>query len=175
MPSALYPDARSYFAAGVTTAAGERVLPTLIGLFFDMPETDTHIAPLRKAARDLLEGMSIPREDISDLEMVISELATNAIRHARSGGNYRVYIELTGSQATVTVIDNGVGFSPDAVPEPGTLRLDVRCDSAEDCSDKWRIGGYGLPLVHSLSDEVRIERKAPCGMIVQARKILRTI
>ncbi len=175
MPSAPYPDIGIFSATEVATAAEEGDTATIIGLFFDMPESDPCIAPLRRATRDLLEGRSVPRDEISDLEMVVSELATNAVRHAKSGGNYRVHLELSGDQATVTVIDNGVGFSPDAVPEPGTLRPDEVCDGDVGFAEGWRVGGFGLPLVHSLSDEVSIERRQPRGMIVRARKRLRTV
>jgi anti-sigma regulatory factor (Ser/Thr protein kinase) len=141
--------------------------PTLIGLTFNLPEALPYIISLRKTVRCLLDSMGVLKQDTDDLEAIIGELATNAVRHAK-GGNYQVTIEFCGDQVTIIVTDNGVGFMIDGIAEPGTLRPDEL--SAEE---NFRIGGFGLLLVRSLSDEVDISKKQPNGMIVRLHKTIR--
>ncbi|WP_030348605.1 ATP-binding protein [Streptomyces sp. NRRL S-1022] len=68
---------------------------------------------------------------VMDAELVISELLTNAIRHAP--GPCGVVLELSGTEVSITVWDT----SPrEPVPRP---------------PDEGRIGGHGLRLVNVLS------------------------
>jgi len=134
-------------------------------LQFDLPETLGVVAYLRKAARCMMAGLGVSPLDVDDLELIVGELATNAIRHAK-GGSYQVAVECLPQQAVVTVIDKGAGFSPEAVLEPGTLRPDGF--HAEE-----RIGGFGLPLVFAVADHVDIKTGDHDGTTVRAEKRLR--
>ncbi|MYR27041.1 MULTISPECIES: ATP-binding protein [unclassified Streptomyces] len=89
----------------------------------------------------------VPERTTGDLHLVVSELATNAERHA--GGFHA--LELTGdaTHVVVTVHDT----SPVA---PTFLRPDPA-----------RVGGHGLEIVRALSREVRIAR-TPGGKSVGA-------
>jgi len=144
-------------------------LDHVISLSFDLPETLVHVSYLRKKARSILASLDVARADIDDIETVIGELATNAVRHAK-GGRYRVVVELSENCCVVTVIDNGPGFVPSAVAKPGTSRPDSFDASADD-----RIGGFGLPLVRSLADQVDITRnhRPAQGMTIRASIPLR--
>ena len=135
-----------------------------IGLDFNLPEALPYISYLRKATRHLLQEVGVSGGDIDDLETMIGELATNAARHAK-GGNYHVSIEVHNDQVTITVTDSGVGFEPSGVQAPGSTRID---DLSEE--DDLRFGGFGLPLVQLLADQVSIERNQPKGMIIRAKK-----
>ncbi|MES2461619.1 MAG: ATP-binding protein [Armatimonadota bacterium] len=142
---------------------------------FAMPEELLSVNYLRKKARLLMEVLDIDPSDIGDLEMILGELATNVVRHAK-GSKFEVHIvvDRPGKQATITVIDDGVGFVPEGVPLPGTPRsatLAVEAGAGE------RIGGYGLPLVRTIADMVDIaaNEEPLSGMTIRAMKNLQSL
>ena len=137
-------------------------------LNFDLPETLPSVVYLRKKARAMIESLDVARHDADDLELILGELATNVVRHA-NGGDYHVRIELHANHAVICVVDKGVGFSPDALSEPGSTRPDTLQDAFE------RIGGFGLPVVRSMADTVEIAANPanPAGGVsVRAAKTL---
>jgi anti-sigma regulatory factor (Ser/Thr protein kinase) len=138
----------------------------IIRLSFDLPEDIYYITPLRRTTRCLLESLGVGRQDTDDVELLIGELATNAVRHAQAG-SYHVAIEFTGELATVIVIDKGTGMSLAPTVAPELLDLDEIADGFTE-----RIGGFGLPLVFSLADEVDVSPNEPQGTTVRARKKL---
>jgi anti-sigma regulatory factor (Ser/Thr protein kinase) len=133
-------------------------------LRLDLPEDMAHLALLRRATREALAGSPVPPKDAEDIEVILGELATNAVVHARAGGDYRVEIVLEADGlAVVTVADQGVGFSREAVPPPGTPRADA--DGVKE-----RLGGWGLPMVEMLADSVEIVSNVPHGTRVRVEK-----
>ncbi|WP_030995959.1 ATP-binding protein [Streptomyces sp. NRRL F-5630] len=82
----------------------------------------------------------VPERTTGDLHLVVSELATNAERHA--GGFHA--LELTGdaTHVVVTVHDTSPVAPSFLPPDPA------------------RVGGHGLEIVRALSREVRIARTA---------------
>jgi len=133
-------------------------------LRLDLPEDMAHLALLRRAAREALARSPVPPKDAEDIEVILGELATNAVVHARAGSDYRVEIVLEADDlAVVTVADQGVGFSREAVPPPGTPRPDA--DGVKE-----RLGGWGLPMVEMLADSVEIVANAPRGTRVRVEK-----
>jgi anti-sigma regulatory factor (Ser/Thr protein kinase) len=142
--------------------------PLPLSLCFDLPPALSNIAHLRKTSRCLLESLGFSRESTDDVETLIGELSTNVVRHAHTGNSpYQVSLKLYGDRIVVTVIDTGVGFVEEAVPEPGTTRSDTLQPHFGD-----RIGGLGLPLIHAIADHVEIQPTSPHGTTVRAEKIL---
>ena len=90
----------------------------------------------RRALDELRDG--IPEEQIMNLQLLVSELVTNAIRHGDLAGEDRISLRVTVSAATVgvEVTDTGAGFDPGILQHPGP-------GSAS---------GWGLPIVEKLSD-----------------------
>ncbi|MEU0249166.1 ATP-binding protein [Streptomyces sp. NPDC006235] len=76
----------------------------------------------------------VPALPAMDAELIVSELATNAIRHAP--GPCGLVLQLTAGALAITVWDT----SPD---EPVVRK-----------GDRHRVGGHGLHLVHKVSDTV---------------------
>lgn len=134
----------------------------IMAVDFHLPEAVRYVAHLRKTVRCLCDGLNVSEQDSDEMETVIGELATNAVRHA-GGGSYRVNLEFFGSRVVITVIDKGHGFDTGEVESPGSFRLD---SLAED--DSFRFGGFGLPLVYSIAEHVAIEPNHPHGTIVRA-------
>jgi anti-sigma regulatory factor (Ser/Thr protein kinase) len=73
------------------------------------------------------------------LKLLVSELMTNAVRHANSGGPVELHATWN-SQVRIEVVDRGHGFTP----APRTGALDEP-------------GGYGLFLVGTLADRWGVE------------------
>jgi anti-sigma regulatory factor (Ser/Thr protein kinase) len=97
----------------------------------------------RRAVRDELEG-EVPAALLGDVELLVSELCTNSVRHGGSGddGELAVDTELLDRGVRVQVWDNGDGFEEHtpAVPPRG------------------QPGGYGLLLLDRVSDRWGVRR-----------------
>ena len=127
----------------------------------------SHLQTVRHVAADLLRSFAVSAQDIDDIETLVGEIDTNAVRHALSRDGYRLVLELTDDTATITVSDTGVGFARKCVAAPGTLRPDPNGDE--------RVGGWGLPLVELLADHVEYLPQEPKGTTIRALKRLQTV
>ena len=103
-----------------------------------VPWRATSVAQVRKALVDDLQARGIPSQVVDESEIVVSELLSNAIRHARplADGNLRVHWKVKGGVVEVEVTDGGSDSSPR--PAPRTI---------------WAPSGRGLRIVRSLAHE----------------------
>ena len=87
--------------------------------------------------REALRG-ELPEARLDDIELLVSELATNGVRHAgRSGGEISLEAAIDDDCVRLLVCDEGGGFD-EAEPLPPP---DIRHGA-----------GFGLRLVDKLSD-----------------------
>ena len=91
----------------------------------------------RRAVREEL-GAELPEDRLIDVELLVSELATNSVRHAGcdEDGEFSMQADVTDDRVCVRLCDHGAGFDGSA-PEP--TPVDVP-------------GGFGLVLLERLSD-----------------------
>jgi signal transduction histidine kinase len=84
-----------------------------------------------------LPGTRLSRDEHDDVMLLISELVTNAVRHARCDTVATVIIRLAASSdcIRIEVSDRGAGFAPAAIRRPAP-------------SDP---GGHGLFLVDAIA------------------------
>ncbi len=82
------------------------------------------------------------------LEQILTNLLTNAARYTEAGGRVRVKLDAEGGDATVRVIDNGCGISPEQLPR--IFELFVQGQSGLDRSGAGL--GIGLTLVKRLTE-----------------------
>ncbi|MET1001268.1 MAG: ATP-binding protein [Acidimicrobiia bacterium] len=68
-----------------------------------LPADTSAASAARRFVRDALSGAGLRDEAVSDVELLVSELVTNAVIHARSAS--RVTIDYDGSRVRVTVAD----------------------------------------------------------------------
>lgn len=137
----------------------------ILKLSLDLPDDTDYIPLTRQFGRDLLEYLSVVAGDIGDVETIVTELATNVVRHASSAnGRFHVQLEYHADRVIITVEDTGEGFCFRDLPEVGAPRL--------DSEGRQRIGGYGLPLVEYVADRVEFSRTDPHGTTVRAEKLL---
>ena len=136
-------------------------------LALDLPEDRRYVGALRRAASSLLTSTGIAKPDVEDIELILGELASNVVMHAATGNGkgYRVEIECYSDRVRLAVMDNGSGFSLTNVPAPGMPR-------PEGGSENERFGGWGLPLVFRLADQVEILSLLPRGTAVRVEKRL---
>jgi anti-sigma regulatory factor (Ser/Thr protein kinase) len=101
----------------------------------ELPVTPEAAAEARHALGDMADVL--PGGRARDVRLLVSELVTNAVRHANlaSGDVILLVIELADSTLRVEVHDPGGGFIPSA-PSP----------------DPARPSGWGLYLVAELAD-----------------------
>jgi anti-sigma regulatory factor (Ser/Thr protein kinase) len=93
-------------------------------------------------ARHALDGIGVPGGRLRDVRLLVSELVTNAVRHANlnAGDVIGLVVEVADHALRVEVHDPGGGFVPTA-PSP----------------DPARPSGWGLYLVAELADRWGVE------------------
>ena len=103
-----------------------------------VPWRATSVALVRKALVDDLEAREVSAAVIDEAEIVVSELVSNYIRHARplADGNLRVHWKVKSGVVEVEVTDGGSESTPR--PAPRTI---------------WAPSGRGLRIVRSLAHE----------------------
>ncbi|MDQ1650651.1 MAG: hypothetical protein QOG60_2708 [Frankiaceae bacterium] len=109
---------------------------------YPLPSVDRSNRLARLLVRLALEGS--PAELVEDAQLLVSELVTNAIRHAETG--IRLNIDLAGPGIRVGVEDAS------ADPLPASCPIGVPGDGQEH--------GYGLGLLDTLADAWGWERTA---------------
>ena len=107
---------------------------------FDVELPSTNLAPAQaRGALDQISGRITPQR-MRDVRLLVSELVTNAVRHA-GGEVVRLVVALTGDTLRIEVHDPGRGF--DVKPPP---------------DDPLRASGWGLVLVEELADRWGVDR-----------------
>jgi anti-sigma regulatory factor (Ser/Thr protein kinase) len=99
----------------------------------DLPRVQTSPSAARATLMDFEHGL--PSERLSDAELLLSELVSNAVKYGGEG-DISVIFERDDGRFRTEVVDQGDGF---IAPLRG--RIDVNTP-----------GGWGLPLVQTLSD-----------------------
>jgi anti-sigma regulatory factor (Ser/Thr protein kinase) len=110
-----------------------------------LPAHPESVARARRLVRALRGGERERDRGVDDLELVVSELVTNALRHGGSReGNPIELTVLDGPHGTrVEVRDRGEGFLAPWSPGP---------------DDPWEPGGRGLQIVDRLARHWGVER-----------------
>lgn len=87
------------------------------------------------------------------IELAISEICTNIVKHAyvNSSGDITGQVTLLNNGVQLDFYDQGLGFDPNTVPDP-------RSDSNE-----LKEGGYGLHIVRQIMDVVSYETTSTRG------------
>lgn len=101
------------------------------------------VAEARRAFETWLAGAEVPDDDIADLAVVLSELASNAVAGADGTGGADIHAALHDDDLVLEVVN---GLPDDA--------HDVR---RWDLDDPLRGGGRGLMIVRAYTDTMSID------------------
>jgi anti-sigma regulatory factor (Ser/Thr protein kinase) len=103
-----------------------------------VPWRAASVAEVRKVLVEDLQTRSVSEVVVDEAEIVVSELVSNAVRHARplTDGMLRVHWKVKAGVVEVEVTDGGSETSPR--PAPRTI---------------WAPSGRGLRIVRSLAHE----------------------
>ncbi len=107
-----------------------------------------------RAVRDALRGFAADAalpfcaRELDEVGVALHEACTNAIRHAHAGDASRIFrVEMlaAGDVLEIVVKDGGPPFDLDAVRAPAP--------------DELQEGGYGIAIMRSWMDEVKLARE----------------
>jgi serine/threonine-protein kinase RsbW len=129
-----------------------------LDLSLNLPLESASVPVVRRVAAHTLRAFGVEGEDISDVELAITEACANVIDHASETDSYEVQVELAADRCAITVLDQGGGFDATAVPAEAEL-------SAEE--------GRGLALMRALVDRVAFTNEPQAGAVVHMVKTLR--
>lgn len=119
-------------------------------------EADTaQVAVARRFVRRAV-GDTVPPDVASDLQLIVSELFTNAVQYGRSG-SIEVTVEVTSDAAGVRVDSDGPATSVGPI-------------ETWEVADEEEITGRGLGIVRELADVVHVERRDG-HFVVSARRV----
>ncbi|MFV0308679.1 MAG: ATP-binding protein [Desertimonas sp.] len=113
-------------------------------LAFEMPARPESVALARRRVRCFLVERAVPAHVVVDVELVTSELVTNALRH---GGLGEVDVEVRVRErvdVTLRVVSDGSSM---AIPPVATWATPTELTAS----------GHGLAIVRRLSDDVGVD------------------
>lgn len=103
------------------------------------PSDPACVRAARHFARDALGGERVTADQRATAELIVSELATNAVRHAATA--FTVDVDVEGDTIRIAVTDGGPG-----TPEPAAPAADAP-------------GGRGLIIVGHMADRWGVDRQ----------------
>ncbi len=92
--------------------------------------------------------INIPEDIVENIILAVDEACTNIIKHAYKyspDGDILIKVKPSSTKFVVSIIDNGISFEPDTVPEPDLQKY----------YRQRRVGGLGIYLMKTLMDEVK--------------------
>jgi anti-sigma regulatory factor (Ser/Thr protein kinase) len=109
----------------------------------------------RRAVREELQD-ALPQRTLADVELIVSELATNSVRHAgcEDADELAMEADVQPDRVRVSLFDQGEGFEAHAPDPPGS-------GSA---------GGYGLVLLDRLADRWGVQRENGFGVWFEVQR-----
>src|SRR3954454_5956042 len=92
----------------------------LVSSAVSVPYAPASAAAVRKRMRQELGRRALPADLIDDATLVLTELITNSLRHARpvDGGSVRTAWRFFGGQLEISVTDGGSSSVPHITPAP---------------------------------------------------------
>jgi len=125
-------------------------------------------APSRKESRDrlehlfeLLSGQNLPSDEVRDIRIALGEIVSNAIEWGNKQDHtkpVRVSYCLFPREIVFKIEDLGVGFEPEAVPNPlGSPEAPLHVAQDREQKGK-RPGGFGVAIARNVMDQIIYNR-----------------
>ncbi len=153
------------FTCVVVTLAETRWAPSLAQAQCEVTSAITELAPIRAFVRAFcleLPGCGLDEEGLYQLELAVTEAASNIMRHAyhgRTDQHIQVVADAFADRIVVRLWHRGTAFDPKTVKPP--------------VFDGSREGGFGVYIMTHCVDEVRYvqdEAGEQCICLVKKRK-----
>ena len=110
----------------------------------DLPDDPRSVSLARRLVRDLLAEFELPADFSETAQLLVSELATNAVMHTTGG--FEVRVTFDSGLLTAVIRDRG--------------RTGAEVEAAQGGVDPLSVHGRGLQLVEALSDRWGSQRDA---------------
>ncbi|MEP7224810.1 MAG: ATP-binding protein [Actinomycetota bacterium] len=111
-----------------------------------IPAKAEYIVLCRLALSGLGRVRALEPALLADLKLALTEACSNAVRHAyneQRSGEVEVRYELLDDKLSVEVVDEGIGFDPEAAVAGAADELDE--------------GGLGISIIRAIVDELDIK------------------
>lgn len=111
-----------------------------------------NLAQIRDFVGSAAAEFNIQKDVIENIILAVDEACTNIIKHAYKyspDGEIIVKIKPAKSKFVISIVDNGITFEPDKVPEPDLQKY----------YRQRRVGGLGIYLMKTLMDDVKFLSK----------------
>ncbi len=119
---------------------------TVADVHLSLPARAENVAVVRHVLGAFADTMALPRTQLEDMRLAVTEACTNVVRHAYDGaagrGTMDVMLRPRSDRLEIEVADDGQGIGA-SVDEAGP--------------------GFGLPMMATLADELEIERSGGAG------------
>ena len=127
-----------------------------------LPSRIDSIAEAASAAAEVAGRHGFNEEALFGIDMAVREAVTNAVLHGNAQDETKT-VEIgfinTARSLVITVRDRGVGFDPEAVPDP------------TDEENLLKASGRGILFMRNFMDEVVWERHPDGGTVVRMTKM----
>lgn len=126
-----------------------------------LPNEPERVPEIRRFVGAYLADLRAPVEVSGEILLAVGEAAANAARHGRKAqgrSEVRVRCAMKGREVTVTIADDGPGFTADPSDEP-------------ELPDRYASGGRGLYLMREFVDEVDIDPTPEGTTVTLTRRV----
>jgi serine/threonine-protein kinase RsbW len=123
---------------------GQSVVHGVVAL--TIPAKAEYIVLSRLALSGLARARALEPALVADLKLALTEACSNVVRHAykeQPTGEVEVRYELDEDKLSVEVVDEGIGFDPEA--------------AAAAAGDELDEGGLGISIIRAIVDELDIK------------------
>lgn len=107
-----------------------------------------NLAKVREFTKKAAEESGFSEETVGKIILAVDEACTNIIKHAYKfspDGKIVISIKFDSAKFTISIIDEGIHFNPNSVPEPNIVEY----------YKQKKIGGLGIFLMKKLMDDVK--------------------
>ena len=129
-----------------------------IKLTLALPRDALSVPVVRRILKSSMDVLGVDEDVTADVEVALTEAATNVLKHAGEGDSYEVSAGIDGQMVVIEIVDRGVGF------DATELGHGAASDGAEE--------GRGIQLMRELVDQVTFERHDSHGTVVHLEKRL---
>lgn len=124
-----------------------------VRMWLDLPRDARWVPTVRDVAGSLLQTAGTPDDEVTDVQLALTEACANVVRHAAGTDTYAVGVVIDAAGCEVEIVDHGPGFEEGAAD-----------GSADDDAES----GRGLDLMRALVDDLEV-----CADTATTRVVLR--